>query len=364
MDNLRTTEAIWDQSKSMWRCRVKRNGEPRYFYSPTPGTKGKLESERKADAWLADVMSSDMAFDIAWDAFIEYRKAHASKDCFLKEESLGRLYVKPALKKKPLSRIVGQDWQNAVLMGADNDLSRRSCLNIRSTIASFVLHCEMQGITVCPPKRIMIPKSAPVGERHILQPPDLKTLFTSDTISRYGRNIPCHFIHAWRFLVMTGLRRGELCGLQQSDLEGNALFLKRSINAYNDETPGKTDAARRYVALSARALDILDAQKEMLKRRGIISPWLFPDEYGECLEPNHLYRTWRTYRKQHGIKCTLHELRHTFVSLVKVDMPESLIRSMVGHVDSMDTFGVYAHRVDSDIDRAAAIIDDVFSRLI
>lgn len=362
--NKRTSEAAWSEAKKWWRVCVSRNGERRDFYSNTPGRKGKLEAEAKADAWFGEYMSAETTFSKAWADFVAYRKEHASKDSYLKDESIGRLYLVPTIGKKKLSKIVGQDWQDCVLSGFDNGLSKRSCQNIRAVITTFVLHCDMQGIHVTPARHITIPKSAPVGKRKILQPADLKVLFTESTITHYRKEKPCMLIHACRLIVLTGVRRGELCGLQKEDVDGNALFLQRSINKHCDETSGKTDAARRYAALSEYALGVLKEQKQMLKDMGIISPWLFPDERGERLDPNHLYKIWYTYRKQHGIQSSLHELRHTFVSLVKVDMPEALLRSMVGHVESMDTLGIYAHRVDGDITRTAAIIDDVFGRLL
>ena len=57
------------------------------------------------------------------------------------------------------------------------------------------------------------------------------------------------FIHAWRFIVLTRVRRGELCGLQRQDIDGSTLFLHRSINKHSDQTDDKTEAARHYLRL-------------------------------------------------------------------------------------------------------------------
>ena len=102
----------------------------------------------------------------------------------------------------------------------------------------------------------------------------------------------------------------------------------------------------------------------MLRRAGIISPWLFPDPEGECTDPKLLYERWDRYRKQHGISATLHELRHTFVSANKADMPLELLKGIVGHSASMDTIGIYGHEIDGEKLRAAGIVDDVFGRLL
>ena len=57
-------------------------------------------------------------------------------------------------------------------------------------------------------------------------------------------------------------------------------------------------------------------------------------------------------------------MRHTLISLAKADVPEQLLKMVVGHSDSMDTFGVYGHEVDGELKRAAALLDGVFDRVL
>lgn len=107
----------------------------------------------------------------------------------------------------------------------------------------------------------------------------------------------------------------------------------------------------------------LEDQRAMLNRNGLIFPWVFPDLRGGMPNPNHIYDQWATWRKQHGIKSSLHELQHTFISLNKADLPLELMKSVVGH-SSMDTFGVYGHEIDGERHRAAQIIDGVFQSVL
>ena len=102
----------------------------------------------------------------------------------------------------------------------------------------------------------------------------------------------------------------------------------------------------------------------MLRQEGIISPYLFPDKCGERTNPNNLYKSWYIYRKQHNIQASIHEMRHTMISIVKADAPEELLKLAVGHSKSMDTFGVYGHAVDGEMQRLATIIDKAYNRLL
>lgn len=101
----------------------------------------------------------------------------------------------------------------------------------------------------------------------------------------------------------------------------------------------------------------------MQKQLGIISPWVFPDELGQRTDPRRMYGMWRTYKTQHGIKSTLHELRHTFVSAVKNDLSLPQLKAIVGHSDTMDTFGVYGHEMDGELRDTAQVVDQLFSRI-
>lgn len=362
---IRTAQATWIEAKGYWQVKVQRDGERRAFTSNTPGRRGKTEAEKKADQWLASG-ASDQRFPAAWKEFLAYQKEHNGSSNYKQHEHIGRLYILPSIGNRNLSNITPIVWQRAVTSAAAAGLSRRSCLNVKLTISAFISYARRARWDVERLERgdIAIPKSAPVGERKILQPEDLNRLFHIDTVIIYKRNVPAFFIHAWRFIVLTGLRRGELCGLRNEDITNGVIHIRRSFNAQDEETAGKNDNARRYVALSAGALTILTAQRSMLKERGILSPWVFPDEHGERLNSNHLYSMWATYRDQNGFDCSLHELRHTFISVVKNDMPMALLKATVGHSDDMDTLGTYGHEVSGEMKQAAQIVDIAFGRII
>lgn len=61
--------------------------------------------------------------------------------------------------------------------------------------------------------------------------------------------------------------------------------------------------------------------------------------------------------------CTPYELRHTFVSIAKV-LPAGLVKSLVGHSEDMDTFGVYGHELNGDAQQQANALNSIFSRLL
>lgn len=368
MNKERRSEAIWIEQRGRWQVNVQLDGKRKTFCSSTPGRKGKHEAEAKADDWLDANAPDDMRFDAAYEEFLKHRKG-ISRSSYDSANSIGKNWFlndekSNKLSCKKLSKVTRNDIQDIVDLAAQEGKSRRTCKNIRDMAAMFFNYAEERGWAHISLKKIKILPSAKASTRTAIQPDKVKILFTDDTIIKYGK--PAHFfyIYACRFLVAMGYRRGELCGLKKEDYDGVSLTVRRSINCYNEETQGKNDNARRVNVLPKIARDILKEQENMLKEKGIISPWLFPNEDGNRLDPNSLYKHWMKYADQHGIKENIQEMRHTFISITKTEMPEELLKSVVGHSVKMDTTGIYGHIIDGEKQLAADFIDSAFSKIL
>lgn len=361
----RKNEAYWADKKDRWQINVQNDGERKSFYSSIAGKKGKIEAERKADKWLdGGFTDSNIRFAKLWEEFLSEESKLTGTANVKQHYSIGKNHLLPALKTKRVMNITEQDWQDCINNAYKKGLAKKTCANIRGAITAFYKYAKKRKISIAYPEDLIIPKNAPVKAKQIMQPSDIKILFTCDTIITKGKEHHFSHINAFRFIVLTGLRRGELCGLKYSDLNDNMLNIQRAVNGFGEVTDGKNANAKRSIYLPQRATEILQQQKEFLQSQGIISPWIFPNLDGNVLNPNSLYRNWYRYRGQHGIKSTIHELRHTMISISKADVPEQLLKQIVGHSDSMDTFGIYGHTVDGEIKRTANILDDVYNKIL
>ena len=339
MATKRTAEAIWIESKGYWQVKVQRDGVRKAFTSSIKGRKGKHAAEAKADKWL-ETGTKDMRFDQAWEIFIGNIRERTGSANVKKYEQYYKNYICPAIGVRKISLITPVMWQSCIDAAARKGLSECTCVNIRAAINAFVSFAlrsrwEIQRIEK---GDLIIPNNAaPKKPKIVLQPSEIRTLFTDACYPRYGRQVEAHYIHAWRFLVATGLRRGELCGLRTEDIDGNILTVRRSINSENIMTNGKNKNALRTIELTDTAVKVLEDQRVMLKNKGLISPWIFCDPCGEISNPNNVYSQWVIYRRHHDIRSNLHELRHTFISINKSDLPLELMKSVVGHSVNMDT---------------------------
>lgn len=362
----RRSEAKWIESKQYWEIKVQKEGERKSFRSAVKGRRGKHEAEAKADKWLAS-NRADMRFPAAWELFMADQKKRTSKANWSKHEQYYANYIKPNVGIRKLSSISPVIWQSCINAAASQGLSRRTCTNIRASISAFVRYAlrARWDVQRLEDGDLFIPRqAAPPKKKQVLQPDAIRLLFSDPTIIRYRKKVIAQYSYAWQFLVSTGLRRGELCGLRNEDIDGNIMTINRAINNDLEETSGKNDNARRTIELPRIAMDVLMRQRAMLDEKGIASDWVFPDQYGERANPNHVYDQWRTWCEQHDLKLSLHEIRHTFISINKSDLPLELMKATVGHSSAMDTFGVYGHEVEGDRHRAAAIVDSVFANIL
>lgn len=362
---MRKNEAKWIESRQRWQINVQSDGERRTFSDSTPGKKGKIAAERKADHWLEHHLSGEgRRCDEYLDRFVQKKKETTSTGNYEQVEKHVRLYIEPVIGRKKIGSLTENDLQEVIDKAYAAGLSYKTLCNIRGTISSFMKYCRKDKATTLFPEDLTIPKSAKRGEKHIAQPDDLKTLFNCEETCYYGHEQPDRYIHAYRFAVLTGLRPGELLGLQWSDISGDKLTIRRAINNRSEITQGKNENARRSLSIKGLAKSELTSQRAMLSRRGEISQYIFPAPDGSFTTQQSFRFSWHRYCKHNGIgHLTPYELRHTYVS-INDDMPDGLKKKALGHSANMDTEGIYGHRKSGDLDRIAEYSSDAVKKII
>ena len=365
--NTRKNEARWIEDRERWQINVQKNGERKTFTSATPGKKGKIAAEHKADAWLEDSVSAvNSRVDKLLDEYVKHLEASTSKGHARQYKGYIENHIKPVVGMKRINAITEGDLQDVVnLAYSKSKLSAKTLKNIRACLANFMKWCRQHGKTMLHPEALIIPRGAKPSEKTVLSPDSLRILFTSDRTRWKGRPASEFYIHAYRFAVLTGLRPGELRGIEKKDIRAMDVSIKRSINIDNELTTGKNDNARRTFRLSQRARDEVDAQLAMLKQSGVVSPYLFPNKEGDAIGYDHFCRAWVRYCEENGIPhISLYEMmRHTFVSVNK-KMPDGLKKTTVGHSRDMDTEGTYGHIMEGDLEEAAEFVEQAFDEIL
>ena len=203
---------------------------------------------------------------------------------------------------------------------------------------------------------LYIPQGHPKGEREILQPDDIKRLFEPSDLWYYP---------AFLVMLLCGLRPGECYGIQKNDIKNGVLYVSRSVNNKGVITPGKNSNARRIIPLPSLAAEIIESTIARNEAAGLATPWVFCNGVGGPPIPNTARHQYNDLKAARGLPGSPYSLRHTFISIVSSEtrLSEGTIKELVGHSDTMDTFGTYKHKVEGELERAADVINLTFERL-
>ena len=165
--------------------------------------------------------------------------------------------------------------------------------------------------------------------------------------------------------LMTGLRRGEICGLQWSDFdeEGGTLKVCRTLHSQRkgEYTVGETKTGK-----GMRTIILPHSVTKILRRRkaDAISQWIFPDPVKpeDPVNPGSAYLHMKTLLRRAGLpSIRFHDLRHTFASiLINKDIPLFNVSKYLGHSDISTTANIYAHLDKSGKNISAETISALF----
>lgn len=350
----RTNTARW--TGKHWRIDVQSNGRRRSFYSAKPGRTGQREANVKADAWLDDgINPRGERVTVLYPRWFATMQETTSTGNCRNIASRWKIWILPLIGNKRITSLTEQDVQEVVNKAYAAGKSKKTLKSLCADMRAFFKYCRLCKLSTFNPEALRIPAGARYKGKQVLQPADLVKLFNIDTTTYNRRTVPDEYINAYRFQVLTGLRPGEVIGLTWSDIHGDTVHICRSVNIKGEQTRGKNENAVRSFTVSALARRVLDAQQAETDSTGSV--------FQITNEP-HYYRRWKVYCAVNGLTpCSLYELRHTFVSVVKT-LPAGEVKGLVGHSEDMDTFGVYAHTLAGDAENTARAVNGVFLRVL
>ena len=350
--------AVWMEKEKRWSLRCQVDGVQKRFTSSRPGIAGKKEVMKKYRAFMYGETYENLLFSEAWARFLEYIiDKNGKTESYINLEKYGRLYILPRLQKRMLNTCGLSDFQQCIskarrTSGGSAPLSRRTLRNLKATIMQFVHFAVANGYMEPLRGQLYIPAAAPSTERVILQPDDIARLFDGPANDWY--------INIFRFALVTGLRTGEVLGIQSGDIKNNVLTINRAINCRNQITEGKNQNARRRIYLNKIARRIIN--ENQFRNGRLATPWIFCSKTGGPLSQSTLRNAWLKIAEERQLPGCPYSLRHTFISLLKNEMPEAMLKSIVGHSASMDTYGIYGHVVNGEMEAASRIIDINFEK--
>lgn len=166
--------------------------------------------------------------------------------------------------------------------------------------------------------------------------------------------------------LSTGMRRGEICGLQWSDLneETGELHICRQVRHTSngvDVSEPKTKASIRTVVIPPSVVNIL-----LELKKTATSKWIFQSPVKEDCprDPQGVYKKMKTILKRAECKeIRFHDLRHTFATTaLENGMDVKMLSAIIGHTSSATTIDIYSHVTNQMQFQAANKIENGFGR--
>lgn len=266
-------------------------------------------------------------------------------------------YIKPNIKNVPLRTVTVLDIQKIIAKMHERGLSASTMKQVRKVFNLSLARAKKDKyITINVAEEIEIPVVQQKA-RKVLKPDEIEKMFTFLETSRWYWPL--------RFMLVTGLRRGELLALKWSDIDEVNKVITISDNL-TEAGLGTTKSNKvHYVPLSNTANMCLKEFRKQLEKESNHALWvnetdiIFVGRNGLPIKPKSLNNVFRRVHEKTGIEVSPHSLRHTFVYYSKNKLTLSELKDSLGHDDSTSTLSIYGNML-FDTSTVASKIDTAF----
>ena len=275
-------------------------------------------------------------FEQVYEMWLEINKDKVKESTLVKATTTFRLHILPYFgdkKVKDINTYMAQEYA----LTLKNYTSGKEIFNRASAVMNYAIKIGI--IEKNPFEYVELPKFKKYKKHETyLEVEDINKLL--NIIDDYS------YYCAFRVLIYTGLRRGELLALEWNDID----FKDKTITVNKTLTYGKdykTIVNSTKTQSSIRVVDIDDDTLKYLKKLKLQaqSKLVFPNSTGGYQRLSNLQDKLNKYCKKANInKVRVHDLRHTHASLLFASGANAKeVQERLGHTDIKTTLNIYTH---------------------
>lgn len=312
------------------------------------GTVAELKTKRIAQRLLDPILAKVNSFDYRPSKFTSVAKfadlwetqvlIHQKPSSVKAAQSHMRTYIRKHVGKVLLHELTPQIQQNFVTL-LSQTVSRKTVLNILGTLGSMMRRAKSWGYC-----------TQPVTASELALPAEEVRKQTRFFNGDEARKIIALATEPYRTMFaiagMTGLRPGEVMGLQKGDLDfdQHVIHVRRSSWLGRLQTV-KSKASRAPVVMSVALSTLL---KEYLATTWKANPdgFLFLNSRSRPFSQNYIVqkKLWPLLDALSIPRCGLHAFRHCHASLLlDVGANPKVAQEQMRHSDARITLGIYGH---------------------
>ncbi len=268
-----------------------------------------------------------------------------------------RCYILPQLGRLKLDEL-GRERQQVFVTRVSQRASRKTVLNVIGTLSSMMATAKKWGY---------ISETVKVGELALPDEgvrPEAR-FFTAEQVRQIIGLAGEPFRTIFAVAAMTGLRAGELLGLQVEDLDftSRLIFVRRSVHRGRVQSV-KSRASQKPLPMPAALASILT--QYLAGWRENPERWLFVNRRGRPYSADKvvMFKLWPILDALKVPRCGLHAFRHFHSSmLLEVGAAPQVAQAQMRHSDARITLEVYSHVVGESqrkaVERVAEIVAPV-----
>lgn len=273
-------------------------------------------------------------------------------------------HIAPALGHVPIGKLSPRmirkfyaDLATRPRAGKSGTLGMSTVQRIHATLHRALESAVRDQVLTSNPAHKEKPKAPKKARR-----PEIK-VWSPTQLSTFLEGVRSDDLYAlWRVLAWTGLRRGEVCGLQWSDIdfEGKRLTVTRSIVlvSYEPHVTTPKSGESRTVDLDTATINLLRAHRvrEIEVRLALGLPQIGDADYvftqidpktkgAQFVHPDRVSKRFDALVAKSDLpRVRLHDLRHTHAShLLAAGANVKVVQERLGHASITITLDTYSH---------------------
>ncbi|PYU28760.1 MAG: hypothetical protein DMG32_01940 [Acidobacteria bacterium] len=250
---------------------------------------------------------------------------------------------------------LGNEAQQVFVTRLSRTVSRKTARNVMDTLSAILRKAKQWGY-VCDTVDF---RTLEFAENAVRREP---RFFTAKQVQQIIEAAPEPYKTMFEILAMTGMRAGEMLGLQREDIDfaAGCIHIRRSAWYGNIQTTkSKSSAAPVHLPESLAAT--LRAYRERWKPNP--QGFLFVTRNSRPPSSNKVvqYGLWPVLDALKIPRCGLHAFRHTHASLLlHIGATPKVVQEQLRHADPRVTLGMYSHVIGEDrrnaVERVAALL--------
>ena len=252
----------------------------------------------------------------------------------------------------------------------EKTLSGKTLQHYHRLISSIMTTAvQWQVITANPCDRVKPPKAERKEAEYLDETQAVDLLLALE-------NEPLVYKALFTLILYSGMRRGEACGLEWSDIDldngivdinKSSLYLPKK-GIYDDDT--KNTMSRRVIRVPAPAVSLLKELRayQAQERLKLGDQWhdskkVFTTWNGKPIHPDTVSGWFRKFVARHNLPPVhVHSLRHTNATLLIYNGTDiKTVSQRLGHADVTTTGNIYTHAIKTADERASEALADILA---